>query len=108
MRHLSWEHSVAWSQKLGFSSHKIWKLPPKDVVKMNVDVAIREHFAIATAILRDHQGAICGFKVAKIDVVIPLVGEAEAAKLGVDLAHQEGFSHIILEGDSEVVIKAIQ
>lgn len=78
------------------------------MVKVNVNVPIWEDFAVVVAIIRDHQGAIRGFKVDNIDAVTPLVGEAEAANMGVDLAHQEGFTQIILEGESEVVIKAIQ
>lgn len=38
----------------------------------------------------------------------PLEGEAEAAKLGFELSVSSGFGEVILEGDSEFVVKAIQ
>lgn len=51
---------------------------------------------------------MCDFKTAKIGAVKPVVGEAEAAKMGVHLAIQHGFRNIILEGDSELVTAALQ
>lgn len=62
------------------------------------------------AIIRDFRGVILGAKVKKIDVVDPLEGEAEAkaAKLGLELVHFQGFREVILEEDSELVIKAIR
>lgn len=68
------------------------RTPPGDTVRVNVDVGVRDNFAVAATIIRDHHGAICGFKVAKLDVVDPLNGEAGAAKLGVQFAQQQGFS----------------
>lgn len=59
------------------------------------------------AIIRDQYGELCGFKVNQLGVVTPLLGEAEAAHLGVKLAYLKGFHHVILESDSELVIKAI-
>ena len=79
-----------------------------NMVKVNVDTAIRDTFAVAAAVIHDAKGAIWGFKILKWDVVSPLIGEAEAAKLGVALVHQLGFRQIILESDFELVIKAIK
>lgn len=49
-----------------------------------------------------------GSTFAKIDAVKPLEGEAAAAKLGIEFAWQMGYRDILLEGDSELMIKAIQ
>lgn len=65
---------------------------------MNVDVAIREEFAVIAAVIRDYRGVVKGASFAKIDVVQPLEGEAAAAKLGVESAWQMGFRDIILKG----------
>ncbi|KAB1227829.1 hypothetical protein CJ030_MR1G022062 [Morella rubra] len=46
----------------------------------------------------------CAFKIA----VSPLIGEAEAAKVEAELALAAGCINIVLEGDSKVIIKAIQ
>lgn len=75
---------------------------------MNVDIAIRDSYAVIAAILQDCQGAILGDLVKKIVVVDPLESEVEAAKLGMELVINQGFREVILEGDSEIVIKAIQ
>lgn len=43
----------------------------------------------------------------KIEAVQSLEDEAMVAKLGVEFAKQMGFNEVILQGDSELVIKAI-
>lgn len=60
------------------------------------------------ALIRDHQGEVKGSTFVKIEAVLPLEGEATAAKLGVEFATQMGFRDIILEGDSALLIMAIQ
>lgn len=63
VRWLSLEHSQAWVWKLAPPLvPKKWKPPPADVIKINVDVAIRSEFAMVAAILRDSLGNLCGFK----------------------------------------------
>lgn len=42
-----------------------------------------------------------------MDPVSPLEGEAEAGHLRVMLACEQGYQRVILEGDSESIIKAI-
>lgn len=46
--------------------------------------------------------------VKKIDGICPLKGEMQAAMLGLEEAYRRGIENIILERDSETVIKAIQ
>lgn len=43
-----------------------------DTVNVNVDVAVRDRFAVIAAIIRDSQGVVLGAKVKKIGVVDPL------------------------------------
>lgn len=45
---------------------------------------------------------------ARLGVVEPVVGEAEAALLGVHLALQQSYPNIILESDSEIIVSAIK
>ncbi|KAB1224236.1 hypothetical protein CJ030_MR2G005731 [Morella rubra] len=98
----------AWQQKNSLLQGKyVWKAPPNGKVKVNVDVAIRDQFAVIAALIRDSNGVVKGSKFEKIEAVQPLEGEVAAAKLGIDFAMQMRFWDIILEGDSAIVIKAI-
>lgn len=99
VRRLSWEHRRAWKDKLVPPAGRVWQPPPIDILKVNVDVAIHEEFAVVATIIRDFQGQVHGFNTERIGAVGPLIGEAKAAKFGVALAVQLGCSNIILEGD---------
>lgn len=105
---LSLEHQRAWKGKLDPSIGQIWQPPPIGVMKVNVDVAGQENFTVVAAIIRDFHGRLQGFKIAWIGAVVPLVGEAEAARFRVNLVVQMGYSKIILEDDSEIVILALK
>lgn len=59
------------------------------------------------ALARDCEWQVKGVVVKCLDVVGPLDGEVEAVKLGVQLACDQGFPNVILEGDFKIVIKAI-
>lgn len=50
---LNWEHRAAWQHKLQPARLKEWLPPPEDKVKVNVDAAIRESYAVIAAIVRD-------------------------------------------------------
>ncbi|KAB1221445.1 hypothetical protein CJ030_MR2G013169 [Morella rubra] len=105
VRLLSWEHKAAWRKKLQPTRVHVWQPPPQHTIKINVDVAIRDDFA---AIALDFQGVVLVVGVKQIDAVEPLIDEAHAAKMGTELATHMGFRDIILEGDYELVIKAIR
>lgn len=51
---------------------------------------------------------VLGAKAKRIDAVDSLEGEAVATKLGLELMLSQGFRKVLLEGDSEIVIKAIR
>lgn len=75
-----------------------WKVKlTVDAVKINVDVAIRETFAVTAAALRNHHGELLGYDFLKI----------AATSMGVEMATRLGYGRVILEGDSEIVICAI-
>lgn len=46
MWRLSWEHWFAWRRKLNPAVSQHWQPPPKESLKVNIDVAIREEFGI--------------------------------------------------------------
>jgi hypothetical protein len=49
-------HLAAWKSNADCADD--WSPPPMGLLKANFDVAIRPHFAVAAAILRDHNGEI--------------------------------------------------
>lgn len=53
MRKLSLEHRSAWIQKLAPIVHQKSQPPPANVMKINVDVAIRNEFAVVATIIGD-------------------------------------------------------
>lgn len=63
-----------------------------NVIKVNVDVAVRKNFAVVAAILRDDKSTLRGFKLARINTNEPLVGEAEGPKWGSTLLNKKVFS----------------
>ncbi|KAB1226792.1 hypothetical protein CJ030_MR1G021664 [Morella rubra] len=105
---LSWEHRAACQKKLSLNKLQTWVTPPVDKTEVNVDVAIRQNFAVIAAIARDFYGKIQGVVTKQIKAARPLEGEAEATKLGLEPSVSSGFWELILEGDSELVVKAIQ
>lgn len=64
-------------------------------------MAIRESYAVIATIIRDSSGVVLGARVRQIDAVDALEGEAEAARLGMELVRCQGFREVLLEGDSE-------
>lgn len=107
VRKLSREHLEAWRKKLQPGPGVRWSPPRESFIKINTDFAILEEFGMAAAIAWDCGGQIQGASVKRLDVVDPVEGEAEAVKLGVQLACDLGFENVIFEGDSEIVIMAI-
>ncbi|GLT52905.1 hypothetical protein SLA2020_262140 [Shorea laevis] len=98
-------HSSAWQSRSG--SLQDWTPPPQGSLKANFDVAIKPLFAVAAAILRDHQGNIISACSRRLPAMEANQGEAHAALLAVQLASQHGSSPLILEGDSLSTILAI-
>ncbi|KAB1219636.1 hypothetical protein CJ030_MR3G011104 [Morella rubra] len=84
---LSDDHWHAWQQKNALVQEKyVWKAPPNGKVKVNVDVAIRDQFAVIAALIRDSNGVVKGSTFEKIKAVQPLEREVAAAKLGIEYA----------------------
>jgi ribonuclease HI len=100
------EHFQAWhssSQVL----LKGWVTPPPDWVKINFDTAIRDSFSAQAVICRDSQGQVLHLSSQISPPCSPNVGEARAAQLACSVAAALSYNHFILEGDSEVVIHAL-
>jgi hypothetical protein len=87
-----------------------WSPPPVGVVKANWDVAVdmKNGKLGYGCVIRDSSGnlqaASCHVEFLMVD---PVVGEALAALHTVEFCRDKGFSSIVLQGDSLLVVQAI-
>nr|XP_023879227.1 uncharacterized protein LOC111991659 [Quercus suber] len=91
--------------------HSKWEPPPSDWVKINFDGAVFQSKGEAGlgAIIRNDHGLV----MAALTQVIPLPTSVEtvevlAARRALYFAQELGFDHIILEGDSDIAIRAMK
>jgi hypothetical protein len=102
---VSSDHFNAW-HKIS-SPMESW-LPPHSCFKINFDIAIRDSVSVEAAVCQNHQGHTIKM-ISKISPpCLPNYGEALAAHLVVSLALSLNLGRFILEGDSQVVISALQ
>jgi len=101
------QHCDAWSDKL-FPKPEKWNRPPLNWYKINFDTAIRDSFSCQTAICRDHDGKLIKMATQIQSTCSPNKGEALAAQLAVSLASSLHLDRFVIEGDSQVVILALQ
>jgi len=100
-------HCDAWSHQIDPVPEK-WIRPPLHWFKINFDTAIRDSFSSQAAICRNHNGHLIKFASQIQSKCSPNKGEALAAQLAVSLASSLHLNRFILEGDSQVVILALQ
>jgi hypothetical protein len=107
IKRVSREHYAAWSSKKK-PVKEIWSKPPSGFCKVNFDIAIRDEFSTQAAVCRDSNGVILKILSQIRPSCSPAFGEALAAQLASVLAFSLKLDHVILEGDSSVVISALQ
>ncbi|XP_059451030.1 uncharacterized protein LOC132181816 [Corylus avellana] len=100
-------HAAAWHS----SSAKVvevWSPPQEGHLKINFDTAIRDHFSAQAAVCRDHKGIIIK-AISQINPPCsPNFGDAQAALLAASLAVSLNLKNFTIEGDSLIVISALQ
>ncbi|KAJ9152904.1 hypothetical protein P3X46_026412 [Hevea brasiliensis] len=80
-------------------------------IKLNFDAAVdsRRHKGAVVVIARDHLGKPCGWACKVIPAMSnALTLESLACREAILLARARGWDHIIIEGDCQVVIRALQ
>ncbi|XP_012846837.1 PREDICTED: uncharacterized protein LOC105966804 [Erythranthe guttata] len=99
------------NQALRVTSDSRWLLPSTGVIKINFDAAVNANDGLVGVgiIARDHCGGCVGWMSICIHQPLdPTSAEAKAALLAVELARDKAWRKVVIEGDSTVVIKAIE
>ncbi|XP_026396139.1 uncharacterized protein LOC113290771 [Papaver somniferum] len=86
----------------------IWSAPNNPFIKINVDAAWKDGMNACAAVAIDSNG-LCwgaGTRLGRTDTVV--YAETDGFKLATDLASWLNLNHIIIEGDSQLVVKSLQ
>jgi hypothetical protein len=103
---IAFEHFQAW-QSISSTPLEKWIPLAPNWVKINFDTAIRDSFSAQAAVCRNSDGKILHLSSLISFPCSVNEGEAFAAQLAISLACSFNFNMFILEGDSDVVIQAL-
>jgi hypothetical protein len=107
IRRTSLDHPTVWNSTPS-SSKEPWTPPLVGTFKVNFDTSIRDQFSAQAVVCRNSKGNIVKV-ISQINPSCdPNYGEALAAQLAVSLAASMNLKNFIMEGDSLVVITALQ
>ena len=107
IRRVTMEHYAAWSSKL-HPIIEVWSKPPQSWCKLNFGAAIKEGFSTQAAVCINFNGEIIKTLTQVSPPCSPVYGEALLAKLASVLAYSLHLDKFILEGDSALVVLALQ
>ena len=103
--------SLTSSLKARSRTGTLWSPPTSNGYKDNFDRAIieKENKVCLGVVIRNHEGLVMA-SVLQLVPLPPSVKEVEAlaARSAMELALELGFDNIIVEGDSEILIKVLQ
>nr|XP_023920968.1 uncharacterized protein LOC112032440 [Quercus suber] len=92
-------------------SSVVWKPPPPGVFKVNVDGALfsKTKQAGVGVLVRDEEGNVIAALARKLECPLgALAMEAKALEIGVSFVEEVGLRDVVFEGDSLLVINAVQ
>ncbi|XP_059428504.1 uncharacterized protein LOC132162261 [Corylus avellana] len=101
------EHFHAWNITSSLTK-EIWTPPSVTWFKINFVTAIKDSFSVQAVVCRDSNGTIIRILSQISLACLSNYGEALAAQLAVSLASSLHIGKFIIEGDSQVVILALQ
>jgi len=102
------DHYRAWKVLNSAPSIEKWIPPDPSYFKINFDTAIRANFSAQAVVCRNSQGKILQTESIISLPCTPNEGEALAAQLAISLAISLKLTLVIFEGDSQIVILALQ
>uniref|UniRef100_A0A803NLV2 RNase H type-1 domain-containing protein n=1 Tax=Cannabis sativa TaxID=3483 RepID=A0A803NLV2_CANSA len=82
-----------------------WTPPHEDWVKINCDAKIGGDSMCIAALARNHSRTVVWAAATKLNFRDPLIGEAAACHLALDSARLKNHNYILVDSDSELVIK---
>ncbi|KAM6559885.1 uncharacterized protein LOC133032157 [Cannabis sativa] len=87
---------------------KDWTPPPEDWIKIKCDVRVGGDSMCMATLARDHSRTVVWAAVNMLNFRDPLIGEAAACRLALDSARLKNHNYVLVESDSEIVIKALK
>ncbi|XP_075636673.1 uncharacterized protein LOC142608901 [Castanea sativa] len=88
-----------------------WQPPPQGMIKINFDgsTSAKDQASSIGVVLRDENGSVLASLAQQLpQLYTPLIIEAKAALRALQFAAELGFNQVILEGDCQVLIKALK
>ncbi|KAF9610477.1 hypothetical protein IFM89_022441 [Coptis chinensis] len=87
-----------------------WYLPPRCIMKMNVDGVARGNLGIAGwgVVFRDHDGTIKGTYIGGLGVATNYEAKCTTIIEGLNMAIQQGWQHIWVDTNSVAATKVFQ
>ena len=79
-----------------------WSPPPADTIKLNVDATVGSTSTALTVLARDHTEIPIKLWVKKHISCLPIQAEVTSVFWAINLASTEGWTRIIIEGDSKI------
>ena len=83
-----------------------WFAPPPNSVKFNVDAATSKNGFTIAAVARDDAGFVIHCWSKSFPTTDPLIAETAALLWALEIARDNCFSHILIEGDAKIYIEA--
>jgi ribonuclease HI len=93
-------------------SLNLWEKPPLEWKKVNWDAALdlaHKRMSTGVVIIRDEDGLVVAASMAIVPFITdPTMAEAVGPWHALTLCRQHGFARVIFEGDSQMVVSALQ
>ena len=84
-----------------------WSVPPLQVLKFNVDAALKDGLATLAVIVRSDSGHVMNGWTKRYDTTDPCTAEAAAILWAMKLAKKNNYLKILVEGNAKICIEAI-
>ena len=84
-----------------------WSAPAPGIIKINTDAVVRFGHSSIAVVARDASGLVCKAWAKSVDSNDPVIAEALAINLALQLALLERYPNVLVESDSKVCIESI-